>query len=91
MQNDKRIEHVASELEADCMEQRFTSFSSGRSWKEDVVEEKKDFSSYISHYIHLCWTNWPCWEDNVTAGVSAETAKINLKLKKKTDYCIDSH
>lgn len=57
-----------------------------RSWREDYMkrkeetkEEKRYFSSYVSHYINLCWTNSPCWGDNVTAGVSAETAKINLK------------
>lgn len=47
--------------------------------KRKAEEEKTDFSSYVSRYINLCWTNWPCWGDNVTAGVSAETAKINLK------------
>ena len=44
-----------------------------------LKRKKGDFSSYVSRYINLCWTNWPCWGDNVTAGVSAETAKINLK------------
>lgn len=40
---------------------------------------EKDLSSYLSRDINLCWTNWPCCEDNVTAGVSAETEKINRK------------
>lgn len=46
---------------------------------KEVEEEHTNFSSYVSCYINLCWTNWPCWGDNVTAGVSVERAKINLK------------
>lgn len=57
--------------------------------KEKVKEEKTYF--HVICYFNLYWTNRPCWGDNVTAEVSTETAKINLKLKKKTDYCIDFH
>lgn len=44
---------------------------------------EKDLSSYLSRDINLCWTNWPCCEDNVTAGVSAETGKNQSKVKEK--------
>lgn len=47
--------------------------------RKGEFEKEKDFSSYVGRYINLCWTNWPCWGDNVTAGVSAATAKINPK------------
>lgn len=73
-------------------------FLSGRSLREDYLYKErgsgreKAFSSYLSRDINLCWTNWPCCEDNVTAGVSAETEKNQSKVKeKKTHYCIDSH
>lgn len=45
--------------------------------------EKRDFSSYLSIDINLCWSNWPCCEDNVTAGVSAETEKNQSRVKER--------
>lgn len=52
-------------------------------YKERGSGREKAFSSYLSRDINLCWTNWPCCEDNVTAGVSAETEKNQSKVKEK--------